>query len=58
MVAGVINVVFGVLFVYGGSTGWLIPRGSRMGGPITVAFGVCLIILGMANIARTRSRRR
>jgi hypothetical protein len=57
MLAGVLNVVFGVLFVFGGIQGWLVPRGGH-GGSIIIAFGACLVILGMANIIRTRSRPR
>jgi uncharacterized membrane protein (UPF0136 family) len=57
MLAGVVNVVFGVLFVFGGVQGWLVPRGSH-GGLIIVAFGACLVMVGMKSIIKARSRPR
>jgi hypothetical protein len=49
---GVINIIFGVIFIVGGLTGRLALLGTHSG-PALAALGACLIVLGLARIGRS-----
>ena len=51
---GVINILFGVIFIVGGLTGRLALIGTHSG-PALAVLGSVMIILGLLRIANTRS---
>jgi hypothetical protein len=57
MLPGIINIMCGVLFIYGGMSGRLRLHGAE-GETVLVGFGVFLVVLGMAVIIKKRSQSR
>jgi hypothetical protein len=57
MLPGIINIMCGVLFIYGGVSGRL-RLGGGSGETVLVVFGVFLVVLGMAVIIKKRSQSR
>ena len=50
---GILNIIFGLVFIIGGLTGKMSLRGTHSGGALACA-GVVLLVLGLFRLARAQ----